>query len=123
MRNSPQLLAAPNNGQRVRKKVALAPGHSPMDWARLKASGQDLRGVGQLRRFTMEEVAQHNKRDDCWMVIYGKVYNVTRYIDFHPGGRGQLMRAAGKDGSKLFSETHAWVNFDMILDQCLVGFV
>ncbi|KAJ1956376.1 hypothetical protein EC988_001380 [Linderina pennispora] len=121
-RNSPQLAASTTAG-RVRHKVALAPGHSPMDWARLKSSGEDLRGVQQLRRLTMEEVAKHNKRDDCWMVIYGKVYNVTRYMNFHPGGRGQLMRAAGKDGSKLFAETHSWVNVDMILDQCLVGFL
>ncbi|KAJ2366952.1 hypothetical protein H4S02_002022 [Coemansia sp. RSA 2611] len=92
-----------------------------MDWMRLTTSGEDLRGVEGLQMLTMEDVAKHNKRDDCWMVICGKVYNVTRYLDFHPGGRGQLMRAAGKDGTKLFLETHSWVNFDAMLKECFVG--
>lgn len=70
----------------------------------------------------MEEVAQHKKRDDCWMVIQGHVYNVTHYLDFHPGGCGQLMRAAGKDGTRLFAETHPWVNAMGILRECLIGF-
>ena len=36
--------------------------------------------------FTLEEVAKHDNEDDCWMVINGKVYDVTDYIDDHPGG-------------------------------------
>ena len=34
----------------------------------------------------------------------GKVYNITSYIEFHPGGIPELMRAAGKDGTQLFDE-------------------
>jgi cytochrome b involved in lipid metabolism len=45
---------------------------------------------------------QHNKRDDAWMALYGKVYNVTAYMPYHPGGEKELMRAAGRDGTKLF---------------------
>lgn len=45
---------------------------------------------------------QHNKRDDAWTAIYGKVYNITAYLPFHPGGVKALMRAAGRDGTKLF---------------------
>jgi cytochrome b involved in lipid metabolism len=32
------------------------------------------------------------------------VYNITPYIPFHPGGEDELMRVAGRDGTKLFSE-------------------
>ncbi|KAI9505620.1 cytochrome b5-like heme/steroid binding domain-containing protein [Coemansia spiralis] len=124
MYNSPQMLSAPGNGQiRPRRKIALKPGHSPLDWERLMSSGEDLRGVSELQVFTMEEVAKHNKRHDCWIVICNRVYNVTRYLDFHPGGRGQLMRAAGKDGTRLFMETHSWVNADRTLRECIVGFI
>ena len=45
---------------------------------------------------------QHNTRQDAWTVINGKVYNVTPYLAFHPGGEKELMRVAGRDGTKLF---------------------
>ena len=46
----------------------------------------------------------HNKKDDAWTAIYGKVYNMTAYLPFHPGGEKELMRVAGRDGTKLFGE-------------------
>ncbi|KAJ3567475.1 hypothetical protein NP233_g6347 [Leucocoprinus birnbaumii] len=106
-----------------REKVALAPGHSPMDWANLKASGKDLRGIPTLMRVSPSMLKQHNTRDDAWTAINGKVYNITPYIEFHPGGEKELMRVAGRDGTRLFALTHAWVNADMMLDACLVGFL
>jgi len=106
-----------------REKVSLAPGHSPLDWASLKASGRDLRGVENPRRIPPSILKQHNKRDDAWSAINGKVYNITPYLSFHPGGEKELMRVAGRDGTKLFASTHAWVNVDLMLDACLVGFL
>jgi cytochrome b involved in lipid metabolism len=47
---------------------------------------------------------QHNKKDDAWTAISGKVYNVTPYLPYHPGGEKELMRVAGRDGTKLFGE-------------------
>ena len=34
----------------------------------------------------------------------GMVYNVTPYMDYHPGGEEELMKAAGKDGTELFDQ-------------------
>ena len=59
--------------------------------------------------------------DDVWMALNGKVYNVSAYIPFHPGGEKELMRAAGRDGSKLFNASHPWVNVDNMLEECLIG--
>ena len=71
-----------------RNKCALKPGHSLMDWIRLGSSGVDLAGTnGRHRPISAEELKQHNTRADAWMAIRGKVYNVTRYMDFHPGGK------------------------------------
>lgn len=36
--------------------------------------------------------------------IQGIVYNVTRYVDFHPGGKSELMKGVGKDATKLFDD-------------------
>jgi cytochrome b involved in lipid metabolism len=46
----------------------------------------------------------HNKKDDAWTAINGKIYNITPYLSFHPGGEKELMRVAGRDGTKLFGE-------------------
>jgi hypothetical protein len=37
-------------------------------------------------------------------LLPGRVYNVTYYMDFHPGGVAELMRGIGKDGTGLFSQ-------------------
>ncbi|KAJ2516943.1 hypothetical protein GGI11_003305 [Coemansia sp. RSA 2049] len=111
------------SAKRSRKKIVLKPGHSPLDWERLMSSGEDLRGVKEPQRLTTDEISKHNTVDDCWLIVFDRVYNVTRYLDFHPGGRGQIMRAAGKDGTQLFMETHAWVNAERMLRECFVGIV
>lgn len=52
-----------------------------------------------------------------------QVYNVTPYMGFHPGGISQLERGVGIDCTALFMKYHAWVNADMMLEKCLVGFL
>ena len=57
-----------------------------MDWIRLTKSGKDLTGTGgRLLQVTSKELAKHNTRNDCWMALNGIVYNVTAYMDYHPG--------------------------------------
>jgi L-lactate dehydrogenase (cytochrome) len=53
-----------------------------------------------------EEVAKHNTRDDCWCVINGQVYNLTDFLNEHPGGAAIILKYAGKDGSKAFNPIH-----------------
>lgn len=50
-----------------------------------------------------------------------QVYNITAYMNFHPGGADQLRRGAGKDCTALFMKYHAWVNAEMMLQKCLIG--
>ncbi|KDQ53167.1 hypothetical protein JAAARDRAFT_39535 [Jaapia argillacea MUCL 33604] len=116
-------IKAPAKPAKKREKVALAPGCGPLDWAKLKSSGQDLRGVTSLMRIPLSELKKHNKKEDAWTAISGKVYNITAYLRFHPGGEKELMRVAGRDGTKLFALTHSWVNADFMLDGCMVGFL
>ncbi|KAL7288406.1 hypothetical protein TKK_0017495 [Trichogramma kaykai] len=105
-----------------RNKTALAPGHSLMDWIRLGNSGIDLTGVGgRLQTVTPTELVKHNKIDDAWIAIRGTVYNITRYMNFHPGGVPELMKGVGIDATKLFDDVHAWVNYQSILQKCVVG--
>ncbi|CAO1412687.1 unnamed protein product [Diamesa tonsa] len=105
-----------------RNKTALKPGHSLIHWIRLGNSGIDLVGnKGQIRPVSYEELSKHNKIDDLWMAIRGSVYNLSYYVDFHPGGPAELMKGAGKDATKIFDEVHAWVNYEKLLSKCYVG--
>ncbi|XP_072498819.1 cytochrome b5 reductase 4 isoform X3 [Notamacropus eugenii] len=102
--------------------VPLKQGRSLMDWIRLTKSGKDLTGLkGRLIEVTEEELSKHNKKDDCWVCIRGLVYNVSPYMEYHPGGEDELMRAAGSDGTDLFDQVHRWVNYESMLKECLVG--
>lgn len=105
-----------------RNKIALAPGHSLMDWIRLGSSGKDLTGVGgQIKSITPSELALHNEQKNAWIAIQGLVFNITEYMDFHPGGIPELMRGVGKDATKLFNDVHPWVNYQSILQKCFIG--
>ncbi|XP_027407278.1 cytochrome b5 reductase 4 isoform X3 [Bos indicus x Bos taurus] len=121
-----QSFPGPSSQQRVasggRSKVPLKQGRSLMDWIRLTKSGKDLTGLkGRLIEVTEEELKKHNKKDDCWICIRGFVYNVSPYMEYHPGGEDELMRAAGSDGTDLFDQVHRWVNYESMLKECLVG--
>ncbi|KAF2665218.1 hypothetical protein BT63DRAFT_429141 [Microthyrium microscopicum] len=106
-----------------RKKVILSPGHSPLDWANLQKTNSNLSGVPSLQRVTPSMLKAKNGRKGrpTWSSYKGRVYNMTPYLSFHPGGEGELKRAAGKDGEKLFMDVHPWVNWDNMLESCLVG--
>jgi cytochrome b involved in lipid metabolism len=51
---------------------------------------------------SLDEVAGHSSQSDCWMVIGGKVYNLTSYFAFHPGGTNTILTSCGKDGSAAY---------------------
>ncbi|XP_049871976.1 cytochrome b5 reductase 4-like isoform X1 [Pectinophora gossypiella] len=105
-----------------RNKCALQPGHSLMDWIRLGNSGKDLTGVGgRVRPVSPAELAAHNTQKDAWLAIRGRVYNITHYLPYHPGGPEELMRGAGMDATQLFDKVHPWVNYDSLLAKCLIG--
>jgi cytochrome b involved in lipid metabolism len=108
----------------TRTKVPFEKGYSQMDWLKLTRTHPDLAGLkgeSNRRLITMDEVKQHKSGDSMWTVLKGRVYNISPYMNFHPGGVDMLMKAVGRDGTLLFNKYHAWVNFDILLEKCLVG--
>ncbi|KAI2616211.1 hypothetical protein GGS26DRAFT_451041 [Hypomontagnella submonticulosa] len=109
------------------RKVTLEPGRSPLDWARLaNHPSSDLRNLGPgapYLRVTPSMLKKQTGRKgmDAWTVLGGRVYNITPYLPFHPGGEPELLRAAARDGTKLFGEIHPWVNYETMLSSCLIG--
>lgn len=52
--------------------------------------------------FVFDEVAKHNHQRDCWLIISGKVYDVTPFLEEHPGGDEVLLLATEKDATEDF---------------------
>ena len=104
-----------------REKVMLKPGFHLVDWMKLTQVSKDMRDGGPLRKISAAELSEHKSQFDCWTAYKGKVYNITQYIAYHPGGAPLLMEGAGKDCTVLFNKYHAWVNAESMLSKCLIG--
>lgn len=60
--------------------------------------------------YTLATVATHNSVSSCWSVINGKVYDLTKWINQHPGGERAITGICGKDGSSVFNGKHGGQN-------------
>lgn len=56
--------------------------------------------------WSYDEVAKHSSRDDCYVVLYDKVYDVTDFLPDHPGGTQIILKYAGKDATSVFDPVH-----------------
>jgi cytochrome b involved in lipid metabolism len=56
--------------------------------------------------YTMEKVRANNSEASCWSVIDGNVYDLTKWISSHPGGKGNILSLCGKNGTAEFASKH-----------------
>ncbi|XP_022997294.1 cytochrome b5 [Cucurbita maxima] len=54
--------------------------------------------------YSIEEISRHSSNDDCWIIIDGKVYDLTSYLDEHPGGDDVIIAATGRDATDDFED-------------------
>jgi len=56
--------------------------------------------------YTIEEVSQHNTDFDAWIIIHKDIYDITEFLNEHPGGKHILMTVVGGDATEYFEELH-----------------
>ncbi|KAI1118270.1 cytochrome b5 [Nemania sp. NC0429] len=56
------------------------------------------------KEYTYQDVAEHNTKKDLFVVIHGKVYDTTKFVDEHPGGEEVLLDVGGQDATEAFED-------------------
>eukprot|EP00743_Colponemidia_sp_Colp-15_P002997 GILK01003240.1.p1 GENE.GILK01003240.1~~GILK01003240.1.p1 ORF type:complete len:821 (+),score=102.64 GILK01003240.1:58-2520(+) len=71
--------------------------------------------------FCVAEVQKHNSANDCWLIIHDKVYNVTSWMNTHPGGKDVLLLMGGKDATQIVESYHVLSSLGDKLQSLCVG--
>ncbi|KAK3934591.1 hypothetical protein QBC46DRAFT_368113 [Diplogelasinospora grovesii] len=71
--------------------------------------------------FTLQQITEHNKPGDIWITIHGKVYDVSEYLDDHPGGKDVLLEMAGSDATAEFDFVGHSIDAKKTLESFEVG--
>jgi predicted heme/steroid binding protein len=99
---------------RAKASVAIAVGNR-------QVNGEVLRGAQQPFKptpiptpqstptkvsYTMDDVEKRNTSTECWTVVDGKIYDLTKWIPAHRGGAEAIIFLCGKDGTSSFTSQH-----------------
>ncbi|KAI2800247.1 Cytochrome b5 type B (outer mitochondrial membrane) [Blomia tropicalis] len=57
-----------------------------------------------MKTYTLEEIRKHNEKKSNWVLIHDLVYDVSQFLDEHPGGEEVLIEQAGKDATEAFED-------------------
>ena len=77
------------------------------------------RAESMSTKYSLAEVARHSTRGDCWLTIHHKVYDITNFLEDHPGGEEVLLGKAGAFSDNVASrlrEPHPFPGGDATLD-------
>jgi len=73
------------------------------------------------QEYTYDEIKQHRSSKSCWLVIHGKVYDVTKFLDQHPGGEEVMLDASGRNATQDFEDVGHSVDALNIMPTYLIG--
>lgn len=71
--------------------------------------------------FSPSEVSTHNHEKSAWVIIQGKVYDVTDFLDDHPGGKKILLENCGTDATEHFEEIHSRDILENVAGSMMIG--
>merc|ERR1719247_3954369 len=85
----------------------------------LETSADSTQGAAGI---PMSEVQKHTTKESAWVVLHDKIYDLTQFLDDHPGGHEVVLKWAGKDATKFWSCIHKkeWIA-EYIKDEWCLG--
>ncbi|KAM3625010.1 uncharacterized protein V6R79_005542 [Siganus canaliculatus] len=106
-------------GEEINENV-IKTGDEPVD----KTAVEETNGEtveGGVKYYTLEEIRVHNMSNDTWLIIHDKVYDITGFLEEHPGGEEVLLEQAGADATESFEDVGHSTDAREMLEQYLVG--
>ncbi|EXJ87192.1 cytochrome-b5 reductase [Capronia epimyces CBS 606.96] len=73
------------------------------------------------RKLTYADVEAHTGRHDLWVIIHGKVLDLSKFVDEHPGGEEVLVDQGGKDASDAFEDVGHSPEARQLLETLVIG--
>ena len=107
----------------MRKKVASKSRFELMKFLKENPDPLGVQASGGLKEYTIEDVAKHNDYPSIWSIYKGNVYDITMYLDYHPGGIDVLKPCFGKDMTELFNKYHSYVRIDGFIGKFKIGYI
>uniref|UniRef100_A0A8C6SRI7 Cytochrome b5 type B n=1 Tax=Neogobius melanostomus TaxID=47308 RepID=A0A8C6SRI7_9GOBI len=74
-----------------------------------------------VKYYTLEDIRVHNMSNDTWLIIHDKVYDITSFLEEHPGGEEVLLEQAGADASESFEDVGHSTDAREMLEQYFIG--
>eukprot|EP00064_Thunnus_orientalis_P006561 superscaffoldBa00000688_g6579 len=76
---------------------------------------------GGVKYYTLEEIRVHNMSSDTWLIIHDKVYDITGFLEEHPGGEEVLLEQGGTDATESFEDVGHSTDAREMLEQYFIG--
>eukprot|EP00961_Rhodomonas_salina_P206529 2788288-Rhodomonas_salina.1 len=74
-----------------------------------------------LKKISMEELNKHKTKDSTWLAVGGKVYDVTEYLQDHPGGEEIILENTGGDATDQFEDVGHSAGARDVMEKYLIG--
>lgn len=71
--------------------------------------------------FTLEEVADHCSPESAWIILWDRVYDVTKFANEHPGGEDIIYEHEGRDATMAFNEVNHSKDAHLLMNQYCIG--
>lgn len=85
----------------------------------VEENGETLEGC--VKYYTLEEIRIHNMSSDTWLIIHDKVYDITGFLEEHPGGEEVLLEQGGTDATESFEDVGHSTDAREMLQQYCIG--
>jgi len=74
-----------------------------------------------VKKYSLADISKHNSNEEAWIVIHNNIYNVTEFLNEHPGGEEVLLEQAGKDATEAFEDVGHSTDARELMNKFKVG--